>query len=156
MPREERKTLVLITSVFILDQLAKFLVLRAISLHQSVPLIKGVLHLTLVNNRGAAFGILQGALPLFIIVSLLAVFFIYLHLKRDASRLSGLYSLALSLILAGALGNLADRLRYGCVIDFIDLRVWPVFNVADCAITAGAILLGITILRTQDVQPKKG
>ncbi len=57
------------------------------------------------------------------------------------------YSISLSFILAGALGNLIDRLFLGYVIDFLDFRIWPVFNVADSAITVGAILLGYSILK---------
>jgi signal peptidase II len=140
----------LITVIFFLDQLAKFFVLRGLSLHQSVNVIPGVLYLTLVHNRGAAFGILQGAVSLCIVVSAAAIFFIYLRLKKGAQGISGLYRFSLSLVFAGALGNLVDRIRYGYVVDFIDLRVWPVFNVADCAITVGAILLGIAVLKTRD------
>lgn len=65
---------------------------------------------------------------------------------------NGVYSISLSFILAGALGNLIDRLRLGYVIDFLDFRIWPIFNVADSAITIGAILLGWSILITRNRQ----
>jgi signal peptidase II len=83
---------------------------------------------------------------LFAAIALLAVFFINYLLVRKTDRLSGLERLALCFILGGTLGNLADRLRLGHVIDFFDLRVWPVFNVADSFITVGAVMLGLAVI----------
>lgn len=144
---------IIIISILSLDQFTKFLVSRNLSLHESVPFVKGILHFTLVHNRGAAFGILKNQLPLFIFTSLFAVILIYFDLKKNKHRESKVYVVSLSLILAGALGNLFDRLISGYVIDFIDFRIWPVFNVADSAITIGAILLGWSILN-QNVKCK--
>ncbi len=132
--------------IFFLDQLTKIYIVKNLLLNQSVPLIKGVLYFTLVHNKGAAFGILKNQVPLFIFTAAIAVILIYLNLKKNKAKGLSLYNLSLSLILAGALGNLADRLMHGYVIDFIDLRIWPVFNLADSAITIGAILLGYHIL----------
>jgi signal peptidase II len=170
---------IIVLTVVSLDQLTKFLIVRNLALNQSIPLIQGVFHLSLVHNRGAAFGILKNQTPLFIFTSILAVALIFRSLKKNgaplglkaevpcmAEYLSGqvyprpegrgfwprkyehkkIYLVALSLILAGALGNLIDRLFFGYVIDFLDFRVWPVFNIADSAITTGAVLLGICIL----------
>ena len=132
-----------------LDRLTKFLITKNLFQNQSIPIIKGIFHITLVHNRGAAFGILKNQIPLFIVTSLFAVILIYFNLKKN--RQSKSYSIALSLILAGALGNLVDRLFFGYVIDFLDFRIWPVFNVADSAITIGAILLGYSILFKKNV-----
>ena len=117
-----------------------------------MPLIKGVFHLTLIHNRGAAFGILKNQTPFFIFVSILAVILIYSALRNNKNKKYSFHNVSLVLILAGALGNLIDRLRFGYVIDFLDLRIWPVFNVADSAITIGAILLGWSILITRNRQ----
>jgi len=138
---------IIVSIILSLDQLTKFLVAKNLSLNQSFPLIKGVFYLTLVHNRGAAFGILKNQVPLFIFTAIFATFLIFFNLKNTGFKKSSLYSVALSLILAGAIGNLIDRLFFGYVIDFLDFRIWPVFNVADSAITAGAILLGWTILK---------
>lgn len=143
----------IVAVVFLSDQFIKFFITKNLSLSQSVPLVKGVLYFTLVHNRGAAFGILKNQVPLFILTAAIAVVLIYLNLKRNKKNGLSLYNFSLSLILAGTLGNLADRLTLGYVIDFIDLRIWPVFNLADTAITIGAILLGYTILFGQS-QPK--
>lgn len=134
-----------LTAILIsLDQLSKFIITKTLSLHQSYPIIKGIFHLTLIHNKGAAFGILKNQIPLFILTSLVAVILICIDLK--ANKHKKIYRIALSLILAGALGNLIDRLSLGYVVDFLDLRIWPVFNLADSAITIGAILLGWSIL----------
>ena len=109
-----------------------------LSLHESVPVIPGVFHLTLVHNRGAAFGILRNQLIVFIAVSLAAIAYIIAVIRRSPGRLQ---QAALSLVLAGAAGNLIDRVALGYVVDFLDFRVWPVFNVADSAICTGAGLL---------------
>jgi signal peptidase II len=125
--------------VIILDQITKFLALSFLPQNTPVPLIKNFLNLTLVRNRGAAFGIFQNQLIWFVLVSLFAIGIIIYNLKNKTHTL--LIKLCLSLILGGAAGNLIDRLRLGCVIDFLDLRVWPVFNLADAMITVAAVIL---------------
>jgi len=149
--------MVLISVIIILslDQLTKFIITKNLSLNQSIPIIKGIFHLTLVHNRGAAFGILRNQIPLFIFTSLFATVLIYFNLKDTRFKKSLIYKISLSLILAGALGNLIDRLFLGYVVDFLDFRIWPVFNVADSAITVGAILLGYSILKKDRINPNK-
>jgi signal peptidase II len=136
---------IIVLATLFLDQLTKFLITKNLFPNQSIPIIKGVFHITLVHNRGAAFGILKNQIPLFVITSLFAIILIYFNLKKNKQSKS--YSIALSLILAGALGNLIDRLFFGYVIDFLDFRIWPVFNMADSAITVGAILLSYSIIK---------
>lgn len=130
-----------LTALFVLalDQWTKFLVLAKIS-HQSCEVIKNILHITLVYNRGGAFGIFKGATIFFIIfaaLASLAVTFFYLTKKTKSIILE----CSLGFILGGAISNLIDRVRFGCVIDFIDFRIWPVFNFADSAITIGVVLI---------------
>jgi len=140
---------IIVASILSLDQLTKFILVNKLSLYQSIPVIKGVFYITLVHNRGAAFGILKNQVPLFILTSLLAIILIYSSLKKGKHK--KYYAIALGLVLAGAMGNLIDRLSFGYVIDFLDFRVWPVFNVADSAITVGAVLLGWSILFDKNV-----
>ena len=118
------------------DQLAKWAIRATFRPTQSLPLIPSVLHVTYVQNTGAAFGLFQGHGGAFMLVSVAVSTWVCLELvrKRTQARSS---ALALALILGGAMGNLIDRLRFGYVIDFLDVRVWPVFNVADSAITIG-------------------
>ncbi len=141
--------LVIVSSIIFLDQLSKFLVVRFLQLNTPVILIKNFFGITLVHNRGAAFGILKNQLFLFIAISFFTILFIFLHLKNKNN--SFLLKICLSLILAGAVGNLVDRLRFGYVIDFLDFHVWPVFNLADSALTIGSLLLSWELLFNKNV-----
>jgi signal peptidase II len=143
----------LISLILVCDRLSKIAAERALSLYESAPVIKGVFHFTLVHNTGAAFGLLKNQLVLLIATSLLAVVLMSLSLHRVRSA-PPVYRIALSLIFSGALGNLIDRVFMGYVIDFIDLRVWPVFNIADSAITIGAVLLAFSILKKNTAENK--
>ncbi|MBU3959003.1 MAG: signal peptidase II [Candidatus Omnitrophica bacterium] len=140
---------IFILLVLFLDQLSKFLATKKLILNKSLPVLKGIFHLTLVHNRGAAFGILKDQIPLFIFISLFAVALAVFKLNKSRYKKFSIYNVSLSLILAGALGNLIDRLFLGYVVDFLDFRIWPVFNIADSAITIGAILLGWSILKVK-------
>lgn len=132
--------------VLALDRLTKYLVVKNIPLNQSLPLIKNIFHITLVYNTGAAFGLMKNLNYLFMAVSLLAIILITIHLKSRTS-VNRIFTLSLVLILAGTVGNLIDRIFFGYVIDFLDFRIWPVFNFADSSITVGAILLGYCLLK---------
>lgn len=133
-------------AIWVLDRLLKVWVVRSLPLWTTRPLLGNWLHLTHVRNTGAAFGLFGGqALPLAIIsIALFAGLFLW----RDQLRQLGTWgNLALALVAGGAIGNLYDRLAYGYVIDFLDLRVWPVFNLADSAVVVGAALLIVVIWR---------
>lgn len=130
---------IIVTTVILLDQITKFLALRFLQLNTPVPLIRNFLNLTLVHNHGAAFGFFQNQLFLFVLVSFFAIGLIFFNLKNKTNSM--ILNLSLSLILGGCIGNLIDRLRFGYVVDFLDLRVWPVFNIADSVITIAALFL---------------
>lgn len=122
------------------DQLTKWVIRTAFSPGHSLPLLAPLCSLTYVQNTGAAFGLFKGQQPFFIALSLLiAAILVWLWLRRPPVSRRALWATAL--ILGGTLGNLLDRVRFGYVVDFIDLHVWPVFNVADSAITIGVGLL---------------
>jgi signal peptidase II len=138
-----------------LDQVTKALVDDFMTLHESRTIVEGLVRLTYVQNRGAAFGILSEAgLPyqslMFSVVSLLALLAIALYAWRMPVQ-SRLPQTALALVMGGAIGNLLDRARLGYVIDYVDVywgaHHWPAFNVADSAITVGVALLVLDILR---------
>lgn len=131
--------------VFALDRAAKVAAMKILTPGEPVAVIPGIFHLTLVFNKGAAFGILKDRGAFFILLSVSVIIFILLYLwKNKTSSIPML--LASGMLLGGAAGNLADRMAFGHVIDFLDFRVWPVFNIADSAITAGAILLAYGII----------
>ncbi|MCX5707282.1 MAG: signal peptidase II [Candidatus Omnitrophica bacterium] len=137
--------LAVLIGILSLDQLTKFIISKSFKVGESFTVIERIFSLTLVHNRGAAFGIFRNQIYFFILTSLVAIVLIYAGIKRNKQNKS--YTFALSLILAGALGNLIDRVFFGYVIDFLDFRIWPVFNLADSAITIGAILLGWQVLK---------
>lgn len=133
--------------VVVLDQLTKQFFWK---LGRSYELIEGYFNITLVKNAGAAFGLFQGGRVFFILASVAAIaFIIYLGIRMsEAHRLR---RVLLGMILGGAVGNLIDRALAGEVIDFLQIGVnghyWPVFNVADIAVSVGAALLLVDLLR---------
>lgn len=141
--------LIVVASVIILDQITKYLALKFLQLNTPLVLLKNFFNLTLVHNRGAAFGLFENQLLMFVASSILAIVIILFSLRNKKNTL--IFKLSLSLILGGAIGNLIDRIRFGFVIDFLDFRVWPVFNLADSFITVAAILLVWEILFDKNV-----
>lgn len=140
---------IIVATILALDQLSKIVVAKNLFLHQSVPVINGVFHLTLVHNQGAAFGILKNQLLLLIVTSLAAIALVCYNLRSGNGKRK-IYIYALGFILAGAVGNLIDRIFFGYVIDFLDFRIWPVFNIADSSITIGACILGWVLLTSKE------
>ncbi|MBI3996558.1 MAG: signal peptidase II [Candidatus Omnitrophica bacterium] len=138
--------------IVVADQLTKRAVVAAFHPGESLPLLSPILHLTYVQNTGAAFGLFKGQQTFFIITSLLVIAWVVWELlTKPAHSRRVLWGCAL--IWGGAIGNLIDRVRLGYVIDFFDLRVWPVFNVGDSAITIGVGLLILDMLRTRRASP---
>jgi signal peptidase II len=150
-----------VVTILVVDQLTKMIVDRTISLHESIPIIDGLFNLTYVRNTGAAFGIFAGSheafrLPFLILVSVLALGFVVVMLKRLRDEETGLIT-ALSLIIGGAIGNLVDRVLYGEVIDFLDFYWsnyhWPAFNVADSCITVGVLITLYYLIKAKGEDP---
>jgi signal peptidase II len=142
-----RRWLTIAGVVLILDQVTKIAAAASLVLHEPVGLLP-FFNLTLIHNSGAAFGFLSWASGwqnlFFIVVAAVACVVIVVMLQRMGGRDPWLAT-ALALILGGAAGNLIDRVLYGYVVDFADFFVgawhWPAFNVADSAISIGAVLL---------------
>jgi len=126
--------------VFVADRLTKYFIIKSLALGQSIKIIPGIFHITLVFNNGAAFGLLRNYAVFFIIFSFAAITLI-LFIISKAHRLDTFFAVSLALILGGAAGNLVDRLKFGYVIDFLDFRIWPVFNIADSCISIGIALI---------------
>jgi signal peptidase II len=145
------KLVIALCAVVALDQLSKYLVQDLMSLYTSIPLLGEVVKLTYIRNPGAAFGINLGNKALFIILSIVACGVMgYYFTRLPAAEHWGRF--ALTLIFGGAIGNLIDRIQHGEVTDFIDVGLgsyrWPIFNVADMAVTIGVILLFIRLSST--------
>lgn len=139
-----KKYLIYIVALLVLmkDQLAKLIVRSTFSLGQSKPIIKGVFHLTYVTNTGVIFGLFPGYQAIFQIATVLVVVLIFIYYYHSKPE-SLLINTSLGLIIGGAISNFIDRLYFSRVIDFLDFRVWPVFNFADSAIVIGVLLVVI-------------
>lgn len=140
--------------IFFIDRVTKHAAVSRLEPGESRVILDPIFSLTLVQNTGAAFGFYRGGTIFFIVFSVLAVVGIMLVLWYPSfgfrylgfSQITFARRAALVLILGGALGNLVDRIFLGYVIDFLDFRVWPVFNLADSAITVGGISLAAGFL----------
>jgi signal peptidase II len=143
-----RRTIIpIVLLVIATDQITKYIINYYIRIYDSVRIFP-FLHIVNVRNTGAAFGMLKGIdSNFFIFISIIAIVFVIIMLKKKTYN-----SFGLSLLLGGAIGNLIDRLIYGYVTDFIDISFgrfhWPAFNVADSSLTIGiAIILITSILK---------
>ena len=132
--------------ILLLDQATKFAAITFLTETGSVPVLQGIFHLTLVHNTGVAFGLFRehGAILLGMITLSVVLLSLWAHYILRAGVLM---ETSLALILGGAVGNWIDRLRLGSVVDFLDFRIWPVFNVADTAISIGVALYCFLLLK---------
>ncbi|MBM7581981.1 signal peptidase II [Caldicoprobacter guelmensis] len=137
----------IVAFIVVLDQVTKYLAKTYLKSMGSVPLIQNVFHFTYVENRGAAFGILQNQRWFFIALTVVTsvVIAYYLFARKQESIV---FTIALSMILGGAIGNLIDRLRLGYVVDMLHFILidYPVFNVADSCVVIGTMLLAYYVL----------
>lgn len=129
-----------------IDQISKLLALKHLQDVSTIPIINNIFHFTYVENRGAAFGMLQNNQIIFVVIALIASIFGMYYLCTKKIHVVG--KIGIMLLISGALGNLIDRMRLGFVVDFLDFRiVWQyVFNIADVFVVVGTILLCIFIL----------
>ena len=148
---------VIVALIFICDQFSKAWVQRMLAWGQTRPLIGNAFALTLTQNTGGAWGLLPQGNLIFIAFAALAVVALLLAYYR-MPRIELLVGGAFALALGGALGNLLDRLRFGYVVDFFDARIihWPIFNIADSAISLGIVLLLLHFLRSHKVEEDAG
>ena len=154
MKRKNQYLLLPALGIIVLDQITKVLVIRALPLHDYIPVINNFFNLVHVRNRGMAFGLMNRsesvltfyALLFATIVAIALLLIWFTKLKQDDDKLT----IGFSLIIGGALGNLIDRVRLGEVIDFLDVYIgpfhWPAFNVADSAITIGTFWVALNLL----------
>ena len=149
----ERAILVVLAIVVLTaDQLTKYLVITNLTLGESwspIPGFERYLSFTYVVNSGAAFGLFPNQGGIFAIIAVAVVVAILAYYRYLPAH-NWLIRLSLALQLGGALGNLVDRFRFGHVIDFVDFKIWPVFNIADCAIVTGVGILAFFLMQEAD------
>lgn len=136
----------IIIAVIILDQIIKKAVVAAMSLYESIPVIQDIFHITYIHNTGAAFSIMEGRISVLIMLPLVmiigAVIFMLIMRKKGHPVLMT----SVALIAGGGIGNLIDRIALGYVVDYLDFRVFPIFNLADIAVCVGCGLLIVYVL----------
>jgi len=134
-----RAFLLVVVVVFLLDRLSKQVVVAFLKLNTSLPVIIGVFHLTYVRNPGASFGLFPQFRNVYTLLSFLFLAGVVLYILLE--RPDRLTQIILGLIAGGTSGNAFDRVVYKAVIDWLDFRFWPIFNLADVAISCGVALL---------------
>lgn len=143
--------LALFMVVLAADRVSKLIITENFGVGETVPLLGNWVNCTFIMNKGAAFGMLQGNRWLFISIAVLVLVAV-VYFRKDILQQDYLTGCGVSCFAAGALGNLIDRSLFGAVIDFIDFKVWPVFNVADMAVCIGVVLMMWSILWTGKLQ----
>ncbi|WP_332632265.1 signal peptidase II [Halalkalibacter flavus] len=142
--------------VLIFDQITKWIVDSQMAIGERITIIEQVLYFTSHRNKGAAFGILQGQMWFFYIITTIVIIGIIYYMQKEAKN-SRLFGLSLALVLGGAVGNFIDRLFRGEVVDFIDTYIFgynfAIFNVADAALCIGVGLLFVKMI--MDERQKK-
>lgn len=131
--------------IVVFDQLTKFLIRNYLALGQSAPAIKNLVYFTYIQNTGAGFGLFRSFNSALVWISIIIIGIILYNYGKIVKNKTT--TIALSLILGGAVGNLIDRIFLGYVIDFIDFRFWPAFNVADSAVTIGVLILIVYFIK---------
>ena len=139
--------LAIVAVTIIVDQLTKFLVVKYMTLGQSISVIDNFLYITSHRNKGAAWGILQWKMIFFYVVTLVVIGLVILWIRKLDIKKEKLLVIALSFILGGALGNFIDRVMYQHVVDFINTYIFgydfPIFNIADSALCIGVFLMAV-------------
>ena len=137
--------------LLIADQAVKHLVRTTMVQGQSIPIIENIFHITYIENPGAAFGILANQRMLFLILTAVIVG-VMIYLYCSLSNKKSLTAISLGIVVSGAIGNFIDRFMHGTVTDFLDFRIWPIFNIADIAICVGlALICYFIIIKGEDI-----
>ena len=133
--------------IILFDQASKLYIQHNMHIGESIPVIEGMFHITYIENPHTAFGLFKYQTIFFVIAVSISVILIILIYKKIIFKKDPFMYIPLTLVLGGAVGNLIDRMRIdGRVIDFIDFRIWPIFNFADSAIVCGMLVLLIHVL----------
>jgi len=135
--------------VAVLDQITKHIVSTNMSLYQSITIVPKLFDLCYILNDGAAWGIFSGKQTLLQVFTAAMILFVTAYVITGRKKIKWPEKLALGLIIGGGIGNLIDRVMNGVVVDFLDIHIIPVFNVADMGVTIGCLLLLIVVLKSE-------
>lgn len=138
--------------IFIIDQISKVVISTYLSLNETIRVIKNFFYITYINNTGASFGILKNSKVLLILLSIIALIILVRYTNSFKNTKNNI--LGLGFLMGGIIGNLADRLLFGYVRDFLNFYIigydFPIFNIADIFIVLGVFILIISIIRGED------
>lgn len=136
----------IIIAAVVLDQIIKKVVVSSMALYESIPVLQDIFHITYIRNTGAAFSIMEGRIPVLILLPLVMIIaaVVFMLVKRKTGH--PLMMTSVALIAGGGIGNLIDRISLGYVVDYLDFRVFPIFNAADIAVCVGCGLLILYVI----------
>lgn len=136
----------IIIAAAVIDQIIKKAVVSTMALYETIPVIEDVFHITYIHNTGAAFSMMEGMRSLLVMLPLVMVAgaLIYMFIKRKTGH--PLMMTSVALIAGGGIGNIIDRISQGYVVDYLDFRVFPIFNMADICVCVGCGLLILYVL----------
>lgn len=137
--------------IIILDQVTKYAAIKYLKNQRPIVIIKDYFQLNYVENRGAAFGILQGRRLLFLVITISVVLIITFYLVKYYNQMNTITKVSFAMLIGGAIGNLIDRIRLGYVVDFISVSLinrydFPVFNIADISVVISTIFIVYLVL----------
>lgn len=145
-------------AIIAIDQISKWLIVAKMEIGESFSIIENVLYITSHRNRGAAWGILEGQMWFFYIVTII-VTVVLIYFLQTWAKGKLMLSLGISFMLAGAIGNFIDRLFRGEVVDFIDVYIftynYPIFNIADSSLVIGVIIMAIQMIKEEKAAKKE-
>ena len=159
---KNKKTFLIALIIIIIDIISKQVISNLMLENQSIKLINNLLYITYVKNTGVAFSLLEGKIPIIVIITIIITIFLIKYTQEK--NLNKLEKISYGLVIGGAIGNLIDRIIYGYVIDFIDVKIfsynYPIFNLADSFIVIGIILILIDGIKKEssdnhDINTKK-
>ncbi|NLY78885.1 MAG: signal peptidase II [Lysinibacillus sp.] len=146
--------------IVIIDQISKWFIVKNMEIGERIPLLDTWLGVLSHRNRGAAWGMLQGLMWIFYIVTIVVIIGVIYYFHKEAKN-KPLFAISLMILLGGAIGNFIDRIFRGEVVDFIDVLIpiirydFPIFNIADAALTISVIMLIFVILKEDQIEKKK-
>lgn len=136
----------IIIAVVISDQIIKNHVVGTMALYESIPVLQDIFHITYIHNTGAAFSLMAGKISVLILLSLFMIIAAVVFMLIMRKKGHPLMMTSVALIAGGGIGNLIDRIALGYVVDYLDFRVFPIFNLADIAVCVGCGLLVLYVL----------
>ncbi len=141
---------ILIVGGIAFDQIIKLSIVNNMDLYDSISIIPNIFYITYIVNTGAAFSMLKGNFLALIVIPVIVIILLYGYMFVKRKEMLFIEQTAMAMIISGGIGNLIDRIATGKVIDFLDFRIWPVFNIADILVSLGCVTLIVAVLFSKE------